>query len=168
MVRHAVALKSVFRVLFGVVWLIDGYLKFQNDFVGQFPGIVQTAQSNAPGWLQGWYAFWAAQATANPAGIVDTTGALELALGIALVFGLGRKLAYAGGTALSLLIWAVPEGFGGSYGPGTTDVGVGVVYAMLFLGLAILNATYGPSRWSLDAQIERRWPGWARIAEFAR
>ncbi|MCI4354165.1 MAG: hypothetical protein L3K06_02225 [Thermoplasmata archaeon] len=91
---------------------------------------------------------------------------LELAVGLALVFGLLRKIAYIGGAILSLFIWAVPEGFGGPYGAGSTDPGGGIVYAMVFLMLIVINAAYGPSKWSLDFLIERRWPFWAKLAEF--
>lgn len=167
-VRRASALKTLFRVLFGVVWLIDGALKFTSGFVNTFPTAVQTAQSNSPSWLAGWYSFWISQAGTNATLIVYTVGGLELLLGLALVFGFLRKVAYLGGVILSLLIWAVPEGFGGPYAGGTggTDVGAGVVYALLFLGLIVISATYGPSRYSLDHLIERRFPGWARLAEF--
>ncbi|MCI4351949.1 MAG: DoxX family membrane protein [Thermoplasmata archaeon] len=169
-VRHAPWLKSVFRMLFGIVWLIDGALKFTSGFVNSFPTAVATAQSNSPGWLSGWYSFWLSQATGNAPLIVYSVGALELLLGIVLVIGFMRKVAYLGGAVLSLLIWAVPEGFGGPYAGGTggTDVGAGVVYAILFLALITLNASFGPSEWSLDYYIEKRWPRWAVLAEFQR
>ena len=167
--KHAAGLKTLFRVLLGVVWLVDGVLKFTSGFVDGFPDAVQSAQADAPGWLSGWFSFWATQAASNAPLIVYTVGTLELALGIALILGLMRKIAYAGGVVLSLLIWAVPEGFGGPYqtGAGGTDVGTGVIYAIAFLGLIVINATYGTSRWSLDGLIEKRIPGWARIAEFS-
>jgi uncharacterized membrane protein YphA (DoxX/SURF4 family) len=100
--------------------------------------------------------------------IVYTVGILEIVLGLALLFGFMRKIAYSGGVILALLIWAVPEGFGGPYqsGAGGTDIGTGVIYAIAFLGLILINATYGPSRASLDYYIEKRFPKWARIAEF--
>ncbi len=168
--RNAKALKTTFRLLLGFVWLVNGVLKFTSGYVDSFLGNVQSAQANAPGWLSGWYSFWAAQATSNSTLIVYTVGVLEVVLGLALIFGFMRKIAYAGGVVLSLLIWAVPEGFGGPYtgGSGGTDVGTGVIYAIAFLGLIVINATYGPSRWSVDHLIERRFPGWARIAEFGR
>ncbi|MCI4332230.1 MAG: DoxX family membrane protein [Thermoplasmata archaeon] len=167
-VQHAQSLKTVFRLLLGIAWLTAGVLKFTSGFVDNFVNSVQASQSNAPGWLSGWFNFWAAQATANPTLIVYTVGALEVALGLALLLGLMRKVAYLGGVVLALLIWAVPEGFGGPYqsGAGGTDIGTGVIYAIAFLGLIVINATYGPSRFSLDAVIERRFPAWARIAEF--
>lgn len=167
-VRNAHPLKTLFRVLLGVVWLIDGVLKFTSGFVGSFQDNVLNAQANAPSWLSGWYSFWATQAGTNATLIVYTVGALELTLGLALIFGFMRKIAYAGGVILALLIWAVPEGFGGPYqsGAGGTDVGTGVIYAVAFLGLILVNATYGPSRYSLDYYIERKFPSWAKIAEF--
>lgn len=169
-VRNAKVLKSGFRILLGGAWIIDGTLKFTSGFVDSFLSSVQASQANAPSWLSGWFSFWATQASSNATLIVYTVGALELVLGVALVIGLMRKIAYIGGVVLSLLIWAVPEGFGGPYqtGSGGTDVGTGVIYAIAFLGLIVINATYGPSRWSLDGWIERRFPGWASIAEFGR
>lgn len=170
-VRNATPLKTSFRIILGLVWLIDGVLKFTSGFNQSFHDAVVTAGGNAPAWLSGWFSFWAdqtaSQATANT--IVYTVGILEFVLGLALILGLMRKVAYLGGVVLSLLIWAIPEGFGGPYqtNTGGTDVGTGVIYAIAFLGLIVINATYGSSRLSLDYYIERRFPGWARIAEFA-
>jgi nitrite reductase (NO-forming) len=167
-VRNARPLKTVFRVLLGVVWLIDGTLKFTSGFVNSFLTAVQTSHANAPSWLSGWFSFWGSQAASNPSAIVYTVGSIEVILGLALITGFMRKIAYAGGVILSLLIWAVPEGFGGPYqsGAGGTDVGTGVIYAIAFLGLILINVAYGPSRYSLDFYIERRFPRWATIAEF--
>ncbi len=167
-VRHAHPLKTTFRILLGVAWLIDGILKFTSGYVNDFLSDVQASQANSPGWLSGWYSFWATQATNNGTLIVYTVGVLEVTLGVALIFGILRKVAYSGGVVLALLIWAIPEGFGGPYsgGSGTTDIGTGVIYAVALLGLILINATYGPSRFSLDYYIERKFPRWAKLAEF--
>ncbi len=166
--RNAHGLKTVFRLLLGVAWLVNGVLKFTSGYVDSFLSDVQNSQASAPSWLSGWYSFWATQASSNASLIVYTVGALEIVLGLALLLGFARKIAYSGGAVLSLLIWAIPEGFGGPYqgGSGGTDIGTGVVYAIAFLGLIVINATYGPSRWSLDHLIERLYPRWSRIAEF--
>ncbi len=166
--RNAKGLKTAFRLILGVIWSINGYLKFTSGYTGSFLSDVQNSESNAPSWLHGWYAFWVVQATNSSTLIVYTVGTLELLLGIALLLGFLRKIAYLAGMALSLLIWAVPEGFGAPYGPGTgtTDIGTGAIYALAFLGLVVINATYGPSRWSVDHWIERRFPRWASLAEF--
>ncbi len=165
-VRHVASLKSGMRIVFGIVWGIDGFLKFQPGFADTLVGQISDAANGQPGWLQPWFSFWSQAVSGDPAFFATSIGLLEVALAFALVFGLLRKVAYTGGFFLSLVIWSVPEGFGGAYGPGSTDIGTGIIYAFCFLFLMILAATYGPSAWSLDYQIERRWRGWRRIAEF--
>jgi len=162
--KNAAILKVLFRVSFGLIWLIDGAFKFAPGLVDQFPGMIPV--DGQPGYLSGWFNFWQDQANTNAAFWVYSTGVLELALGLGLIFGFMRKVAYLGGALLSLFIWAVPEGFGGPYGTGSTDLGGGIVYAMVFLMLIVINATYGASRWSLDYWIEQHFPSWAKIAEF--
>jgi len=162
--RNAHVLKTLFRMLFGAIWVIDGSLKFQAGFVNAFSG--EVSGSGQPAWLQGWFSFWATQVNGNTAFWVYLVGSLELALGLALLSGFMRKITYVGGALLSLFIWAVPEGFGGPYGPSSTDIGTGAMYALLFVSLMLINATFGPSKWSLDYWIEKRFPRWAAIAEF--
>lgn len=161
-VRNAASLKSGLRVIFGFIWLVDGSFKFQPGFEQQF----SVSGDGSPGWLQPWFSYWANMVNPDPAPWVYLVGSLELLLGLALVFGFVRKLAYSGGFLLSLFIWAVPESFGGPYGPGSTDIGTGIVYAMGFLFLMVLDATYGTNPWTMDAWIERRWPDWARWSSF--
>lgn len=153
------------RVIFGVVWAVDGALKLQPGMADALPGMISDAGQGQPGWLQPWFGFWSQAVTANPGLFVVLIGLLELALGFALIFGFLRKIVYGGGFLLSLLMWSVPEGFGGPYGPNSTDIGTGIIYAFVFLLLVIFNATYGPSRYSLDSVMERRWPTWRRFAE---
>ncbi len=164
-VRNVSALKVVLRVLFGMFWLIDGALKFQPGLVDAFPDMVKSAADGQPAWLAGWFSFWASFTSTNPAFFVYSTGVLEVAIGACLILGLLRKLAYTASFFVSLVIWSVPEGFGGPYGPGSTDIGTGVVYALASLLFLIVNAVFGPSRYSLDFQIEKRLPGWKKIAE---
>lgn len=164
-VRNISVLKVVLRVVFGVFWLIDGLLKFQPGVVEAFPDMVRSAAVGQPAWLGGWFSFWASTTASNPIFFVYSTGVLEVAIGACLILGLLRKLAYTASFFLSLVIWSVPEGFGGPYGPGSTDIGTGIVYALASLLFIIVNATFGPSRYSLDAKIERRVPSWRKIAE---
>lgn len=161
--RYAGTIKTLFRVLFGAVWLLAGYFKFVPGFATNFS--VSTSASQ-PVWLQGWFSWWAAIVNPNPVPWVYLVGSLEVLVGLALIFGFMRKIAYVGAAFLALFIWAVPEGFGGPYGGGTnTDIGTGFVYSMLAVSLLIINGAYGTSRFSLDYYIERYWPKWARLAE---
>ncbi|MGI0084211.1 MAG: hypothetical protein ACREBQ_03925 [Nitrososphaerales archaeon] len=164
-VRHINPLKTSMRVIFGIIWGIDGALKFQPGLVQAYPSMINGIASAQPSWLSGWFSFWASSTSSNPALFIQIQGILELSLATALVLGLLRKIAYTGGFLLSLLIWAVPEGFGGPYGPSSTDIGTGIIYALSFLLLIIVNAAFGPSKLSLDWYIERKWPAWKRIAE---
>src|SRR5207247_9679497 len=107
--------------------------------------VVAHAGERQPAWLQPWFGCWSQTVSASPAFFVTTIGLLELAFGFALVFGFVRKLAYTGGILLSLIIWSVPEGFGGPYGPSSTDIGTGIIYAFVFHLLMILTATFSPT-----------------------
>jgi len=164
--RNVNWLKSFIRIFLGIVWLIDGYLKFSPGLVDSFPDLVRSAGDGQPTWLQPWFNFWSSVTTGNAALFVYTTGMLEVALGVALVLGFMRKIAYLGGIIFSLFIWAIPEGFGGPYGPGSTDIGTGIIYSFVFLSLVIINTISGPSKYSLDFLLERKYRLWKRFAEF--
>ena len=163
--RNLSVIKAVLRVVFGAFWLVDGILKFQPGLVDAFPDMVRSAAAGQPQWLSGWFSFWAVVTSSNPAFFVYSTGALEVVLGLALVLGILRKISYTASFFLALVIWSVPEGFGGPYGPGSTDIGTGIVYSLASLLFLTINAAFGPSRYSVDFAIERSFPAWKRFAE---
>ncbi len=163
--RNLSSIKTIVRIIFGLFWAIDGALKFLPGFVDSFPNMIKDAASSQPSWLAGWFSFWASTTSTNPAFYVYSSGVLELALAFCLILGLLRKPAYTVSLLLSLFIWSIPEGFGGPYGPGSSDIGTGIVYAIVSLMLLVINATFGPSRYSLDFLIERKWRQWKKIAE---
>jgi len=148
-----------------VVWLVDGALKFQPGMPSQFSGMIAQAGEGQPAWLEPWFTFWSKLVAVNPAFFVYLVGFLEVALAASLILGVARKTAYIGGMGLSLLIWRLPEGFGGPYGPSSTDVGTGIIYAFVFLLLLLINTTYGTSELSLDRVIEKRINWWRRVAQ---
>ncbi|MDQ6667935.1 MAG: DoxX family membrane protein, partial [Thermoproteota archaeon] len=138
--RNVSPLKTIVRIIFGVFWTIDGVLKFQPGFVASFPSSIKDAAAGQPSWLAGWFSFWASTTSSNPAFYVYSTGLIELALGLGIIFGFLRKPVYIISLLLGLIIWSVPEGFGGPYGPGSSDIGTGIVYAIVSLMLLIINA----------------------------
>lgn len=144
------------RIAFGVVWVIDGLMKFFFMAPSDVTDLVQSAGQGQPAWLTGWFNFWVWFVSANPSFVLYLVGALELALGVALLLGLLRKVTYFAGIALSLIIWSVDEGFGGPYGPGATDIGAAIIYAFVFFALLLLDTSDASSKYSLDAIIERR------------
>ena len=163
--RHGVPLRYGVRLLFGLLWGIDGALKLLPNTVFWFQERMIAVGIGQPPWLAGWFAFWLAQA--NTYGTIDVAliALLEFALSVSLILGLLRKTAYVGGVALSILLWAIPEGFGGPYDQGTFDIGGGIIYAVVFLLLVVLESDSRSNWRTLDARIERRWPGWAWWAE---
>lgn len=165
--RYAIALVFM-RVIFGAFWLIDGYLKLQPGMVQAFPDLIKSVAAGQPSWLQGWFSFWESTTAANAGPAVYSIAILELVLGSCLILGVMRKLAYIVSFFYSLVIWSVPEGFGGPYGPGSTDIGTGVVYALTSLLFLLIIGIFGPSPYSLDFQIEKRFPAWKRLAELKK
>ncbi len=165
---RGIKLSRVVAIIFGTLWAVDGYFKFQSGLYEQIPGIVQGAGVGQPAFLNGWFSFWYGVVSYNPMLVTYGTGFLELSIAFALIAGFARKIAYFGGILLGLFIWAVPEGFGGPYGPGSVTVGGGDIYALGLLFMIVLGATYGRDRYTIDYLIEGRFKGWARIAEIPK
>lgn len=163
--KNAPGIGRTVEVLFGLIWGVDVVLKLNSQFISNFPQLIMGASNGQPQWLSGWFSFWSSATSVNPMFFAYMIIALEAALCISLVFGFARKLAYGGGFLLSFLIWSVPEGFGGPYGPTSTDIGAGIIYAMIFLFLAVINATYGPDSHTLDSVLEKRVGWWKSVSE---
>jgi nitrite reductase (NO-forming) len=155
------------RTAFGLVWAIDAYLKFRPDFLSGYLGIIQGAAQGQPAWLTPWFTFWINTISLNPAFFAWSTRIIELAIAISLLFGLGRKWMYVLSAIFSFIIWAVPEGLGGPYAPGATDVGTGIIYLLVFVALIALDSALGRSPYSVDYYIERAIPNWRLVAEWA-
>jgi thiosulfate dehydrogenase (quinone) large subunit len=129
------------RLLFGAVWAIDAYLKWQPSFIHGYAADVASAAHGQPDWLRPWFRFWRQLVSHDP-----------------------RLL--AGGALLSLGVWIIPEGFGGSFLAGATAIGTAVMYALIFAalyGLETLPAATGA--WTVDRLIERKIRWWHTIAE---
>lgn len=145
--------------------MIDAAMKFiwvqPSDVVSMVTGAAQ----GQPGYVHQFYSFWISSVTYNPTAFLYGIGTIEMALGFALVVGFLRKTAYIGGIVLAIMIWAVDEGFGGPYGPGSTDIGAAIMYALVFAGIVILERSANYGRYSLDALIVRKWNAWRHVSE---
>jgi len=157
--------KDLFRIAFGLIWVIDAALKWQPAFKAEFTGMLRSAGQGQPGWLHGWFHFWVNLVAPNAGFFAYSTAAIETLIAVALIVGFARKLTYISAALFSILIWATAEGFGGPYTAGATDIGSAVIYAVVFVGLLALNYEAGPSRFSVDYLIEQRVSWWTRIAE---
>ncbi len=158
-------IKSGMRVLFGLFWLIDAALKWQPGFRAEYLDILVEAANGQPGWLAPWFNFWIATVSPHVTFFSFATAVLETAIAITLIFGFARKVSYTLALGFSLLIWSTAEGFGGPYTAGATDIGTGIIYAMVFLAFIVLNANSGTSKYSLDYWLEKHISWWHKVAE---
>jgi hypothetical protein len=65
-------------------------------------------------------------------------------------------------------VWMIPEGFGGPYMSGASDIGTSVIYVVVFAGLLTLAYYTGPDPYSVDYHLEKTVDWWWRVAEVRR
>ena len=162
--KEAYNFKSIARIVFGLVWLIDGFFKIQPEFAKNLPSLIRQGSDSQPKWMSGWFSFWVDITKSDPQLWGLLIAIAELSLAFSLIFG---KIGYLFGILTSLVIWAVPEVFGKSYGPTSTDIGTGIIYAIVFLLLIDINAMEGLSILSLNHYIEQKHHWWRMLAEFS-
>ncbi|MGD0610411.1 MAG: hypothetical protein ABSB41_02770 [Anaerolineales bacterium] len=163
----AVTAAGAVRTVFGLVWAIDAYFKWQPAFLDNYLSYITGIVTGQPQWLLPWFNLWVKLITPDPTLFAWMTRLIETALAAGLLFGVLRKWTYLLGGLFALLIWSIPEGFGGPYTPGATDVGAGLIYILVFVALIIVDYVLGRSPYSLDFYLERLIPTWSRVAEWA-
>jgi len=155
------------RAAFGLVWAIDAFFKWQPAFFNNYLSYTTDIVSGQPQWLLPWFNAWVSIIQINPAFFALMTCLIESAIALGLLFGLGRKWIYILGALFATLIWSIPEGFGGPYTPGATDVGGGLIYVFMFGTLILLDFVLGLSPYSVDFYIGKRFPAWRKLVEWA-
>ncbi len=134
---------------------------FRSTYVAAATGVAQ----GQPGWLRWWFDFWVKLQQPRPTVFAYLVAVVETLLALAIILGLARKVTYIASAAYGLGIWAIAEGFGGPYVQGSTDIGTGIIYSVVSVGLLTLCYYAGASRVSVDHYLERRISWWWRIAE---
>ena len=120
------------RILFGLVWTVDAYFKWQPAFPNDFVSYLQETYDGQPHLIQSWLNFWINLVNIDPHLFARIIAMGETAIAFGLLFGIFSNLDYAMGP----------------YTPGATDVGAGIIYVFGFLGLFLLAAgqCYGLDR----------------------
>jgi uncharacterized membrane protein YphA (DoxX/SURF4 family) len=126
---------SVLRIVFGCVWAIDAYFKWQPAFIDNFTSYLTDAAQGQPALVQAWINLWVKGVGVDPHFFAIVVALGETAIALGLMFGLFTKGAHVGGIAMSIVIWSTSEGFGGPYMAGSTDIGAAVIYLMLHVAL---------------------------------
>jgi uncharacterized membrane protein YphA (DoxX/SURF4 family) len=153
------------RLLFGLIWAIDAVLKWLPGYRHDYLSNLKSVAQGQPSWLHGWFHFWIRLQSHAPTLFAVLTGVTETGLALVLVLGVARRAGYTVGAVYALLVWAVGEGFGGPYVSGSTDIGTGVIYTMLFVTLLAFAPPARRERLSLDRFLVERWPWWRILAE---
>ncbi len=161
------AAAAAVRTAFGLVWAIDAFLKWQPAFFDNYLSYITGIAQGQPQWLLPWFNFWGSLIKLDPNLFARLTQIIETIIAIGLLAGLARKWVYILGVVFASLIWVIPEGFGGPYTPGATDVGAGLIYVFLFLALIVITYVLGRSPYSVDFYLEKRYPSWRKVAELA-
>lgn len=155
----------ILRIVFGVVWAIDAYLKWQPSFVSGFASTIAGGGQGQPRWLSPWFHFWRSLIAHDPHLVAYAGAVTETLLAIGLILGLGRRVLYVGGALYGLVIWSVPEGFGAPFAPGATDIGTAIMYAILFWALYVLDVSTNTGRWTLDTTFLKHFPWWRMVGQ---
>ncbi len=155
------------RAAFGLAWAFDAYLKWQPGFYNNYLSYVTGIVDGQPKWLMPWFNFWVNLIKPDPSLFSLATRIIETLIAAGLLLGLARRWVYVLGAGFALLIWSIPEGFGGPYAVGSTDVGAGLIYVFVFLALIVMEYSLGKSPYSLDYYIEKSVPGWRFFGEWA-
>jgi len=157
---------ELLRLAFGGVWLINAYLKWQPAFINEYASNVASGAKGQPGFLRPWFHFWRHIVNLDPHLLAYATAATETLIAVGLIFGFARRTVYIVGMLWSISIWTIPEGFGGSFVAGATDIGTAIMYALVFGVLYTLETLPTVTgAWSVDHKIERIAPWWRVVAE---
>lgn len=152
------------RIVFGVIWGIDAWLKWQPGFRATFlPNMIATAAAE-PHWLAPWFDFVLRLERPAPAMGAYLGAAVETVIAITLIVGVARRAVYVAGAIYSLLVWTTAGGFGAPYTPGATDIGPSIIYAVVFCALLVMLEHGLGNRFALDDTLVRRLPWWSRLA----
>ncbi|MDQ2762138.1 MAG: hypothetical protein M3Y22_01140 [Pseudomonadota bacterium] len=126
---------GILRIVFGLVWAIDAYFKWQPAFQSGLITYLTGGMEGQPAPVMAWVKFWIDVVRINPHVFAHIVALSETALAIALIVGVLSNTADLGGVLLALVIWSTAEGFGGPYKAGSTDIGASIIYVLVFAAL---------------------------------
>jgi len=131
---------GILRIIFGLIWAVDAWFKWQPDFINKFADYLTGALDGQPAAVQAWINFWIRIVNVDPHVFAHIVAIAETLVALGLIFGLFSNLTNIGGALLTFVIWSTAEGFGGPYVPGSADIGSAIIYTLVFAGLFLANA----------------------------
>ena len=152
---------AVLRIVFGCVWAIDAWFKWQPGFSDNFTSYLTKALDSQPPAVTAWLNFWIHTISLNPHLFAFIVAVGETGIALGLLFGALSNLTCLAGILLSLGIWSTAQGFGRPYGPGSTDIAVSIIYVLVFTGLFLGNAG---TMFGLDRYLSGKLGRWSLLA----
>jgi thiosulfate dehydrogenase [quinone] large subunit len=128
---------AVLRIIFGFVWLIDAYFKWQPAFQTNFVSYVTGGLDGQPIWIQTWIHLWISIIGVNPYLFAMLTAIAETGIALSLILGIFTRPFIYLGILFAFVIWTTAESFGGPYKPGSTDIGAAIIYVLVFVSLLL-------------------------------
>jgi uncharacterized membrane protein YphA (DoxX/SURF4 family) len=144
---------AIVRILFGLAWAVDAAFKWMPAIRLNIIDVLTQAQAGQPALESAWIGLWVHMANFNPVAFGTLIAVVETLLALSLITGVFSKAAMYCGTLFALLIWSVPQGFGGPYDAGSTDIDSGGIYFLLFVAL-ILGESW--KRYTLETLFLKR------------
>lgn len=128
---------AILRIVFGIVWAIDAYFKWQPAFIAGFSDTIKGSLANQPFVIQVWTKLWLTIISYNTHLFAILTAITETIIALGLLFGVFTRYIIYLGIIFSLLIWTAAEGFGGPYSSSSTDIGAAIIYVFVFVALLL-------------------------------
>jgi hypothetical protein len=134
------------EIVLGFVWLVDGLLQLQPYMFSRafWNGILGMANMGLPGPVSTADYHVATLLTAHPALWNTGFAGLQLLLGVGLIWRRTARVALICSVPWALGVWAIGEGFGGMFMPGTSLLtgapGPALIYALLAVMLLCTGA----------------------------
>ena len=146
--RNVTTLNAVMRIIFGIIWEIDGALKFQLGMTDAMAKMISSLSAVQPSWLVTLVQFLKCRS------LVRTLRSLYIlrCLGNSDFIWSNLRICSKNNIHGFFLSWSSylvsSQGLWRPIGPGATDIGTGIVYALVSIFLLLLNGTFGTSWYS--------------------
>jgi cytochrome oxidase Cu insertion factor (SCO1/SenC/PrrC family) len=115
--------RTVLRIGFGVLWLLDGLLQAQPQMAGGMPSVLQPTADGSPGWVADMVNWGANLWSYHPIAAAASAVWIQVGIGLWLIFavrGWSLRLAALSSVAWGLIVWSFGEAFGAILAPGLT------------------------------------------------
>jgi hypothetical protein len=123
------------RIVFGVIWLVDGLLEWQPADFHNLLQLITAVGQGQPAPLAAVINVGQAVVAINPILANALLAALETAIGLSLITNTLSRWALRISLPLATVIWVFGQGLGMVFMPGATDIQSGPLYVLVTLML---------------------------------